>query len=194
MHTIEPYYNWRHLYMAEEDEGSPFYKREYSEFEYQNTCFDHLIHPQWDGIGSEALYLKILYADYDQSACIIELLGEWNDAIENDVMILKREVIEVLNQNGINKFLFIGENLLNFHADDDSYYEEWVDDIEDGWIAFIGLRDHIMDELDDYDLDYYLSYGESFNNIEWRKFHPDKLLLQVSTYFDKLEIGETSQS
>jgi hypothetical protein len=189
MHNIEPYYHWRHLYTAEQDSGSPFLNKVYNEFEYENTCFDHLIHPQWDDIGSIALYVKILYVDYETSFCVIELLGEWNDAIENDIMNLKREVVEVLNGNGINKFLFIAENLLNFHADDDSYYQEWFDEIEDGWIAFIGLRDHIMDELDAYDLDYYLSYGESFNSIEWRKFHPDKLFLQVSTYFDKLEIG-----
>lgn len=190
MHTIEPYFNWRHLYSAEEDALSPFYKREYNEFQYHNTCFDHLIHPQWDAIGSEALYIKIIYVDYEENSCIIELLGEWNDAIENDIMRIKREVIEVLNENGIYKFLFIGENLLNFHADDDSYYQEWFDDIEEGWIAFIGLRDHIMDEMDKYNLDYYLSYGESFNKIEWRKFHPDKLLAFVSSYFKKLEIGE----
>jgi len=34
MHDIEPYYNWRHIYISEEDERSPFYKREYSEFEF----------------------------------------------------------------------------------------------------------------------------------------------------------------
>lgn len=188
MHTIEPFFNWSHLYSSETDERSPFYGRVYSEFEYENTCFDHLIHPQWDTIDSMALFVKILYVDYDDGACIIELLGEWNDAIENDIMIIKREVIEVLNGYGVEKFLFIGENLLNFHADDDSYYEEWFEDIEDGWIAFIGLRDHIMEELDNYDLDYYLTYGESLNAIEWRKFHPDKLLEYLNIYFQKLSL------
>ncbi|MEI9956833.1 MAG: hypothetical protein WDM90_11140 [Ferruginibacter sp.] len=34
MQNIEPYFNWRHLYAAEEDELSPFYGRTYSEFEF----------------------------------------------------------------------------------------------------------------------------------------------------------------
>jgi hypothetical protein len=37
MHDIEPYYNWRYLYTAETDERSPFYGREYSEFEFSKT-------------------------------------------------------------------------------------------------------------------------------------------------------------
>src|SRR3954471_2860278 len=81
MHAIEPFYNWRHLYIAEEDERSPFYGREYSEFEFTNQVYNFLIHPQWDEFGSPTLYMKILYADYELKACIIELLGEWNDAL-----------------------------------------------------------------------------------------------------------------
>ena len=34
LQDIEPYYNWRHLYAAEEDKLSPFYGRTYSEFEF----------------------------------------------------------------------------------------------------------------------------------------------------------------
>ena len=30
MQDIEPYFNWRHLYMAEEDKQSPFYGQTYS--------------------------------------------------------------------------------------------------------------------------------------------------------------------
>jgi hypothetical protein len=41
MHEIEPYFNWRHLYTAEEDENSPFFGREYSEFEYSNTVYNY---------------------------------------------------------------------------------------------------------------------------------------------------------
>ncbi|MBK7182072.1 MAG: hypothetical protein IPH89_03595 [Bacteroidetes bacterium] len=47
MQDIEPYYNWRHHYIASEDERSPFYEREYSEFEYTNAIYNYLIHPQW---------------------------------------------------------------------------------------------------------------------------------------------------
>ena len=91
MQDIEPYYNWRHLYTAEEDKRSPFYGRQYSEFEYSLTLYNYYIHPQWDDFGSRTLYMKLLYADYDQQFAILELLGEWNDAIENDIMTLRRE-------------------------------------------------------------------------------------------------------
>ena len=37
MHEIEPFYNWRHIYVSEEDAKSPFYGREYSEFEFSHS-------------------------------------------------------------------------------------------------------------------------------------------------------------
>jgi len=43
-------------------------------------------------------------------------------------MHLKRNVIDVLVGERINKFILIGENVLNFHGSDDSYYEEWFED------------------------------------------------------------------
>ena len=53
MHNIEPYYNWRHIYISEEDERSPFFGREYSEFEFTQAIYNYLIHPQWDEFGFE---------------------------------------------------------------------------------------------------------------------------------------------
>ena len=106
MHTIEPFYNWQHLYQANQDPNSPFYGREYSEFEYSNTIYNYYIHPQWDDIGSDTLYIKILFVDYDEKYAIIELIGEWNDAINNDIMLLKRDYIDELNLQGINKYIF----------------------------------------------------------------------------------------
>ena len=64
--------------------------------------------------------------DYDLNFAIIELIGEWNDAIENDIMTLRREVTDKLQEQGINKFIIIAENVLNFHSSDDSYYEKLV--------------------------------------------------------------------
>ena len=107
MQDIEPYYRWRDLYTAEEDELSPFYGREYSEFEYSNTIYNYFIHPQWDDFGSNTLYLKVLFAEYNTGFAIIELIGEWNDAINNDIMILKRDVIDDLIGKGIQKFILI---------------------------------------------------------------------------------------
>ena len=112
MQDIEPYYNWRHLYIASEDERSPFYERAYNEFEYDKQIYNYLIHPQWDDIGSETLFIKILFVNYDAGFAIIELIGEWNDCINNDVMILKRDIIDLMLPEGINKYILIGENVL----------------------------------------------------------------------------------
>ena len=100
MHNIEPFFNWRHLYTAEEDPKSPFYGRTYSEFEFTQVIYNYYIHPQWDDFGSRTLYLKILFIDYDEQYVIIELMGEWNDAIENDIMELKREIVDHLSKKG----------------------------------------------------------------------------------------------
>lgn len=141
MQDIEPYYNWRHLYMAEEDPQSPFYGRIYSEFEFSHTIYNYYIHPQWDEFGSRTLYMKILYADYELNFAIIELIGEWNDAIENDIMTLRREITDNMYKDGITKFILVAENVLNFHSSDDSYYEEWYEQLEDdgGWVVIIGM-------------------------------------------------------
>ena len=129
MHNIEPFYNWRHIYVSEEDQRSPFYGRQYSEFVYSQTVYNYYIHPQWDDFGSRTLYLKVLLADYEEKYAIIEMIGEWNDAVENDIMELKREVLEKLMYEGINKFILIAENVLNFHSDGKDYYEEWYDEL-----------------------------------------------------------------
>lgn len=182
MHTIEPYYQWKYLYTAEEDVQSPFFGREYSEFEFSNAIFDHYIHPQWDEIGSPTLYLKILYIDYTDGFAILELMGEWNDCIQNDIMTLKRDIIDVLIDHGIKKYILIGENVLNFHASDDCYYEEWFDDIsDDGWIMMLNFRQHVLDEFTEHHLDQYLLYGGAFNEIDWRIYNPNQLFQRLES-------------
>ncbi len=178
MHRIEPYYNWRELYVASEDERSPFFGRENSEFQFTNQIYNYLIHPQWDDIGSNTLYIKVLFADYDLQFAIIELMGEWNDCINNDIMYVKRNLIDNMLKNGITKFILIGENVLNFHASDDSYYEEWYEDVKDegGWIAAINFREHVIHEMRGSRLHYYVSFGHSLNALLWRKLQPPALL------------------
>ena len=122
MIDIEPFYKWREeYYISEDDNHSPFHGKTYSDFTTENTVYNYYLHPHWDYFGSETLYLKILYADYERGEAIIEFIGEWNDAIGNDVMHLKRNVIESLIDNGISKFVLIVENVLNFHGDEDDY-------------------------------------------------------------------------
>ncbi len=180
MHAIEPYYQWRDLYTSDEDARSPFYGREYSEFEYSNNIFGYYIHPQWDDIGSQTLYIKVIYADYEDAFMIIELMGEWNDCIQNDIMTLKRDVIDVFIAQGIQKFILIGENILNFHASDDSYYEEWFDDIADeGWIVLINFRQHVLEEFMNHEIDHYMLLGGKFNTLDWRTYNPQQLFLRI---------------
>src|SRR5690606_34631063 len=110
MHELEPFPNWMHIYDAAEDERSPFFGADPNIFEYSKTVYNYYIHPLWEDFGSRTLYLKVLFVDYDQECTIIEFIGEWNDAVENDVMELKRSVIEPMMKNGINKFILIVEN------------------------------------------------------------------------------------
>ncbi len=185
MHEIEPFYSWRNLYIASEDRKSPFYGREYSDTECIHSVYNYYIHPQWDEMGSATLYVKLLFADYAQGFCVIEMLGEWNDLLYNDIMFLKRNVAEPLINKGITRFILIGENVLNFHADDDSYYQEWFEDVEDGWVALINFREHVLREISDRRLDYYLATGGRLNEMRWRTLKPGQLFQVVDNLITK---------
>ena len=185
MHDIEPFYLWRDDYIAAEDQLSPFYNTEYSEFYYDKQLYNFLIHPQWDTFGSNTLYIKVLFADYDKNYAIIELMGEWNDTINNDIMLLKREIIELMIDEGINKFILIGENVFNFHASDDSYYEEWFQDVEDGCIAAINFNEHVIKEFRDHSIDYFINFGGELDNLHWRKLKPLQFYKKVEELLTK---------
>ena len=180
MQDIEPYYSWSHLYSAAEDELSPFYGREYSEFEYSNTIYNYYIHPQWDDFGSSTLYVKVLFVDYEIGYAIIEMIGEWNDAINNDIMTIKRDLIDLMIQQGIDKYILIGENVLNFHASDDCYYQEWFDDTEEGWIVALNFRDYIKEEFNKNSIDYYLVFGGELDEMLWRIHSPNELYDRIT--------------
>ena len=174
MHDIEPYWNWRDYYVAEEDNKSPFFGREYVSDPFKNTCYNFYLNPYWDDFGSSTLYMKVLFVEYEKGFCVIELIGEWNDAINNDIMFLKTEVINSMIRAGVHRFIFIGENVLNFHCSDDCYYEEWYDDIKDdnGWICFINFRDHVESEMRKTKIHHYINFGESYHDINWRQTKP----------------------
>ena len=183
MHDIEPYYGWRQKYDAAEDQDSPFYGRVYSEFMFTDKIYNYFIHPQWDHFGPETLYMKLLYTDYDDGYAIIELIGEWNDCLHNDVMFLKRDVVDPLMKKGINKFVIIMENVLNFHGSDDSYYEEWAEDVRDemGWACCINMLDHVRDEMESTGIQYYLNLGGLYDGVAWRGKEPHILIQQLET-------------
>jgi len=187
MHSIEPHYSWRTHYRVEEDVNSPFYGKEYSEFEFTESLYDHLIHPQWDNIGSPSLFIKIVYADYNEGYAIIELLGEWNDCLHNDIMFLKRDIADHMMDRGINKFVLIGENVLNFHYSDDCYYEEWFEDVveENGWIALLNFNEFVLKEFSAIDLDSYFVLGGMLNELNWRTKKPKVLFRSISDLVER---------
>ena len=184
MQNIEPFENWRYLYTSEDDERSPFYRREYSEFEFTQTVYNYYIHPQWDEFGSATLYIKILMADYAEGYTIIEMLGEWNDAINNDIMTFKREIIDLLIRESITKFILIAENVLNFHSSDDSYYEEWFEEVTDegGWIICLNMPVQTQYDFTRAKLNRYI---ELMNVPQWRTIKPDLLFAKLDNIIMK---------
>ncbi|SJZ49843.1 hypothetical protein [Sediminibacterium ginsengisoli] len=178
MHEIEPFYNWRHIYTSEEDPRSPFFGRTYSEFEFSQTVYNYYIHPQWDDFGSRTLYMKIIYADYELQFAVIELIGEWNDAIENDIMEMKREVMDLLFNEGITKYILIAENVLNFHSSDKEYYQEWYEEVSDenGWVIALNMSEAAQHDFRKKKLNYYIELMEI---PEWRTYKPYHLFKKI---------------
>ncbi len=178
MHDIEPFYRWREYYTAEDDRQSPFYGMEYSEFVFSKKIYNYLIHPQWDDFGSTTLYMKVLYVDYDEGVAMIEFIGEWNDALHNDIMFFKRNIIDRMLKKGIYKYIIYCDQVLNYHGDDDSYYEEWAEDIQDehGWVILVNVQNHVLREMENSHLQYYVHIGNEFNEIGWRTKKPKHVI------------------
>ena len=186
MHDIEPYYKWRHFYTAENDKRSPFFGREYSEFQFTKKIYNYFVHPQWDFYGSPTLCMKLLFVDYENGSCLIELLGEWNDCITNDAMILKRDIADHLMSHGIYKFTLFCDNVLNFHTGEDDYYQEWYEDVsdEDGWLCLVNLAAHVEEEMLSGHLNHYFLMGDEYNEFAWRGINPRLLSGQVEKIRD----------
>lgn len=190
MHDIEPYYHWRDRYVAAEDKRSPFFGTEHSEFTFTKRIYNYLIHPQWDEFGSPTLYTKVLYADYDEGFAILEFIGEWNDCLQNDIMHLKRNVIDPMLQEGIVRFALVCENVLNFHGSDECYYEEWYEDIADrqGWVVFVNTLDHVEQEMRETRLQYTIGVGGAYSGISWRAQKPRSLMRLIESLQNKTAV------
>jgi hypothetical protein len=186
MHQIEPHYLWRHLYKANKDPNSAFFHTEHSQFDFTNRIYNYLVHPQWDNFGSETLLLKVLFVDYDEKYAIIEMIGEWNDCINNDIMLLKRELVDDMIDHGIDKFILLCENVLNYHASDDSYYQEWWEDTPGGWVSFLHLQQHVLDEMRNAGLDHYINIEEDDDTTwGWKGQKPEHLFQAVNSVIRK---------
>jgi hypothetical protein len=180
VHDIEPYYNWHHLYKSEEDEFSPYFGAEHSEFTFSNTVYNYYVHPQWDEFGSETLYLKILFVDYEDHYCIIEFIGEWNDVLQNDGMILKRNIIDLLIAKKIYKFILIVENVINLYTGDADYYQEWLEDVQDnlGYIVWLNMHQACTQEFVTSKIKQYI---QRLQIAEWRTLNPMALFERIET-------------
>jgi hypothetical protein len=188
MHDLEPYHQWRDQYIAANDPKSPFYGRVYNEFSYTTKIYNYYIHPQWDSFESTTLFAKILFADYDQSYAMIEFIGEWNDALHEDMMVLKRKILEPMMDAGISRFIFFCDNLLNFHANDDDYYQELYEDLEDmyprGWVVYVNTHLHVEEEMQSAKLDRYVHIGEQYVELPWRGHKPHHCFEMIEQIYE----------
>jgi hypothetical protein len=88
---------------------------------------------------------------------------------------LKRHVADLLYEEGIVRYVFFCDNVLNFHATlEDDYYAEWYEELteERGWVVLVNTRQHLREEMEAAHLDQYLHFGEHFNNLNWRAPKP----------------------
>lgn len=129
--------------------------------------------------------MKILFADYEAGYVIIELIGEWNDAIENDIMTLRREITDELYKQGITKFILIAENVLNFHSSSDDYYEEWREQLADdnGWVTILDMPEQTQYDFRRARLTNFISL---IDFPQWRTLKPDVVFQQVDNEMMKL--------
>ncbi len=130
------------------------------------------------------MYLKIIYVEYELNFAVIEMIGEWNDAIENDIMTLKREVIDEMIFQGITKFVLITENVLNFHSSDKEYYQEWFDEVTDqnGWIIALNMPDATQYDFRKKKLNYFI---ELMDIPDWRIYRPHHLYRLINEKIEK---------
>jgi hypothetical protein len=184
MHDIEPHYLWRDSYISSEDSRSPHFGRIYDEFKFSNRIYNYYIHPQWDEFGSATLYAKIIFVDYDDQTAIIELIGEWNDCLSNDILYLKQNIIDRLTREGINRYTLIMDHVLNFHGSDDCYYEEWFEDVaeEGGYICMVNLLDHVYTEMRKTGIDAYVKMNKQLQIPNWRAYSPKGLILEIEAW------------
>ena len=74
---------------------------------------------------------------------------------------------------------------MNFHASDDCYYQEWFEEVEDGWIAFLNFRKHVLDEFQHANIDYYILSGGKLNDVAWRTSSPNELFEKIEHFVQK---------
>ncbi|MGB4845051.1 MAG: hypothetical protein WBP16_11340, partial [Ferruginibacter sp.] len=84
----------------------------------------------------------------------------------------------IMFSQGINKFILIAENVLNFHSSDDSYYEEWREQVEDtgGWIAVVDMPAQSQYDFRQARLTNYITL---IDFPQWRTLKPELVFQQL---------------
>ena len=100
-------------------------------------------------------------------------------------LFLGPESIDILYAKGITKFIIIAENVLNFHSSDDSYYEEWREQLLDdgGWVVIIDMPQQSQYDFKKARLTNYVSLMDF---PQWRTLKPDVIFQQVDNWIMKL--------
>ena len=58
--------------------------------------------------------------------------------------------------------------------------EEWLEEVPHGWMAFLNLREHVVQELSTYGLDQFFVLGGTLDDIAWRTKKPEILFTKVN--------------
>lgn len=185
LRDIEPFYGWLHLYSHERDPRSPFHEVEHNLFHYDRSVNAIPAHPLWDDIASESLLVKILYADYAQGYAIIELFGEWNDLYDNDFKLLAENCLTYLIDQGIDKFILICENVFHIYLEADDYYQALQEELENGWICALRLRDEVREDMIQYGIAPYFYWNPELDALPWRRLKPQQLFALVCERHDR---------
>ncbi len=185
-HNTEPFYGWLPWYDPEEDENSPFYGEKEEQDAPGPYLYNFPANPFWDDFGSESLLVKILFVSYEEGFAIIELFGEWNDLHLNDFKMLAENVLTVMIDSGIQKFIFICENVFNVYYGDDDYYDALSEELEEGWLCVIRCRPQMIEELDRYGIDRYLFRSALLDDVLWRKLKPYELFKIADELINRL--------
>jgi len=180
LHDIEPFYGWLAMYNHETDQYSPFHGVEHNLFYYDRSINNIPAHPLWDDFGSESLLIKIQYVDYQEGYAIIEFFGEWNDLYDNDFKLLSENVLSFLLDYGVNKFVFITENVFHSYLDADDYYEALEEELGEGWICLFKPREEVIQDFQEYGIAQYFYFNPHLDKVSWRKLKPFQLYRLVS--------------
>ena len=60
--------------------------------------------------------------------------------------------------------------------------EEWFEDVndDDGWIALVNFRDHVLEDFSKAYIDQYFVSGGNLNEVNWRTQHPHQFYEKIS--------------